>query len=211
MKLRVHRPSTSVAVVVLAAAIGFLGYNLGSSQLANAANTASPVNIADPTHPGNLAAVSSAGALSTSEVPGTPKTPLNLEAEGNVGIITELVEPTSASIDLTSLTVAAQEAENGGGHIRVFLELLGAPKGTAPGDCSADATSVSNIQEFDLDAGTTDTLSPGSPIVMAPASGDDACVVFGVEADTGTSTGQVHVSATGFVVSGTYAGPHGTG
>ena len=63
-------------------------------------------------------------------------------------------------------------------HIRVFFELLGAPKGTAPGDCLADATSVSNIQEFDLDAGTTDTLSPASPIVMAPASGDDACVIL---------------------------------
>src|ERR1700722_13262215 len=176
MKLRVHRPSTSVAVVVLAAAIGFLGYNLGSSQLANAANTASPVNIADPTHPGNLAAVSSAGALSTSEVPGTPKTPLNLEAEGMVANITGLVGPPPASIDLTSLTVAAQEAENGGGHIRVFFELLGAHKGAAPGGCSADATSVINIQEFDLDAGTPDTLSPGSQIVMTPASGEDACV-----------------------------------
>ena len=96
-------------------------------------------------------------------------------------------------------------------HIRVFFELLGAPKGTAPGDCLADATSVSNIQEFDLDAGTTGTLAPGSPIVMAPASGEDACVIFGVEADTGTSTGQVHVSATGFVASGIYTGPHGLG
>jgi hypothetical protein len=210
MKLGVHRPSTPVAVVVLAAAIGFFGYNLGSSQLANAANTASPVNIADPTHPGNLAAVSSAGALSTSEVPGTPKTPLNLNVQGTVGTETELVEPTTASIDLTSLTVAAQEEGNGGGHIRVFVQLFGAPKGTAPGHCLADATSGGEIQEFDLDAGTTDTLSPSSPIVMAPASGEDACVVFGVEADTGTSTGQVYVSATGFVVSGTYTGPHGT-
>jgi hypothetical protein len=36
-------------------------------------------------------------------------------------------------------------------------------------------------------------------------------VTFAAEPDTGTSTGQVHVSATGFVVSGTYSGPHGTG
>jgi hypothetical protein len=121
-----------------------------------------------------------------------------------------LVGPTTASIDLTSLTVAADEAENGGGHIRVFFDILAAPKGTAPGDCTADATSNSEIQQFDLDSGTTATLSPSSPIVMAPASGEDACVIFGAEADTGTSTGQVHVSATGFVASGTYTGPHGT-
>jgi hypothetical protein len=196
---------------MLAAAIAFLGYNLGSSPAANATNTASPVNIADPTHPDNLAAVSSAGALSTSEVPGTPKTPLNLDTSGVTGgPLTELVEPTTASIDLTSLTVAADEAENGGGHLRIYFDILGAPKGTAPGDCYADATSDTEIQQFDLDAGTTATLSPASPIVMAPASGEDACLTFAVEADTGTSTGQVHVSATGFVVSGTYTGPHNT-
>jgi hypothetical protein len=211
MKLRLGRSRVPVAAVVLAAAIAFLGYNLGSPQLANATNTASPVNIADPTTPGNLAHVSSAGALSTSEVPGTPKTPLNLDTTGVTGgPFTELVEPTTASIDLTSLTVAADVAENNGGHLRIFFSILGAPKGTAPGDCSADATSDTEIQQFDLDAGTTATLSPSSPIVIAPASGEDACLIFGIEADTGTSSGQVHVSATGFVVSGTYAGPHGT-
>jgi hypothetical protein len=41
MKSRLHRPRIPVAVVMLAAAIGFLGYNLGSSAVANAANTAS--------------------------------------------------------------------------------------------------------------------------------------------------------------------------
>lgn len=112
MKFCLNRPSMPVAAVVLAAAIGFLGYNLGSPQAANATNTASPVNIADPTHPDNLA---------------------------------------------------------------------------------------------------IDTLSPISPIVMDPPNGEDECVTFSAVADTGTSTGQVHVSATGFVASGTYTGPHGTG
>jgi hypothetical protein len=212
MRLSVRRPGLPFAVVALAAAISFLGYNLGSSPVASAANTASPVNIADPITPTNLAHVSSGGALSTSAVPGTPGTPLNLDATGVVtGEFTELVVPTTAHIDLTSLTVAADVAENGGGHIRVFVLIEQAPTGTAPGDCTADATSSSEIQQFDLDAGTTVTLSPSSPIVMAPPSGKDECVAFGLEADTGTSTGQVHVSATGFVVSGTYSGPHGTG
>jgi hypothetical protein len=212
MRLRAHRSSMPFALVVLAAAVGFLGCNLGSSQPANATNTASPVNIADPTHPDNLAAVSSGGALSTSEVPGTPKTPLNLSTSGVAGgDFTELVEPTTADIDLTSLTVAVEEAENGGGHVRVFFDIAEAPTGTPPGDCAADATSESVIQQFDLQSGTTVTLSPSSPIVMAPPTGQDECVFFGAEADTGTSTGQVLVSATGFVVSGTYTGPHGTG
>jgi hypothetical protein len=217
MRLSVRRPSIPLAVMALAAAIAFLGYNLGSSPVASAANTASPVNIADPTTPTNLAHVSSAGALSTSvsglvsSVPGTPATPLNLDATGVVtGAFTELVEPTAAHIDLTSLTVAADAFENGG-VTRVFVLIEQAPTGTAPGDCTADATSLSEIQQFDLQPGTTVTLSPSSPIVMAPPSGKDECVVFGLEADTGTDTGQVHVSATGFVVSGTYAGPHGTG
>jgi hypothetical protein len=218
MRLSVRRPTMPFAVMALAAAVAFLGYNLGSSPVASAANTASPVNIADPTTPTNLAHVNSAGALSTkvsglvNNVPGTPATPLNLDVTGVVGgEFTELVEPTTADIDLTSLTVAADVAENGGGHIRAFVLIEEAPTGTAPGDCTADATSLSEIQQFDLQAGTTVTLSPSSPIVMAPPSGEDECVVFGLEADTGTSTGQVHVSATGFVVSGTYSGPHGTG
>jgi hypothetical protein len=212
MKLPVRRPGMPFAVLVLAAATGFLGYNLGSSPMASATATASHVNIADPVHPGNLAHVSSAGALSTSNVPGTPATPLNLDVTGIVGgALTELVEPTTATIDLTSLTVAADEAENGGGHVRVFLLILEAPAGTLPGNCAADATSESEIQTFDLQSGTTDTLSPSSPIVMAPPSGKDDCVDFGAEADTGSSTGQIHVSATGFVAGGTYHGPHGTG
>lgn len=41
MKSRLHRPGIPVAVVMLAAAIAFAGYNLGSSPVANAANTAS--------------------------------------------------------------------------------------------------------------------------------------------------------------------------
>jgi hypothetical protein len=205
-----------VAAVVLAAAIGFLGYSLGSPPVASATDTASPVNIADPTHPGNLAHVSSAGALSTSvsglvnDVPGTPATPLNLDATGVVGApFTELVEPTTADVDLTSLTVAADGFENEG-VVRVFVLINEAPTGTAPGDCEADATSLSEIQQFDLQGGTTVTLSPSSPIGMAPPRGKDECVEFGLEADTGTDTGQVHVSATGFVASGTYTGPHGT-
>jgi hypothetical protein len=218
MRLPVRRPGMPLAVMALAAAIGFLGYNLGSSQAANAANTASPVNIADPTNPNNLAHVSSAGALSTkvsglvTNVPGTPTTPLNLDTTGIVGgSFTELVVPTTADIDLTSLTVAVDESENGGGHVRVFFDILEAPTGTAPGDCAADSTSSSEIQQFDLESGTTATLSPSSPIVMAPPSGEDECVIFGAEADTGTSSGQVHVSATGYVASGTYTGPEGTG
>jgi hypothetical protein len=213
------RRSTSRALAVAASiAIGFLGYNLGSSQAANATNTGGPVSIADPIHPNNLAHVSSAGALSTSvsglvsSVPGTPKTPLNLDVTGVVGGgFTELVEPTTAEIDLTSLTVAADESENGGGHIRVFFDILEAPTGTPPGDCATDATGNSEIQQFDLQAGTTVTLSLSSPIVMPPPSGEDECVDFDAVADTGTSTGQVHVSATGFVASGTYTGPHGIG
>jgi hypothetical protein len=218
MKLRAHRPGMSFAVMMLAAAIGFLGYNLGSSQLANATSTAgsaSHVNIADPTHPSRLAHVSSAGALSTSvsgsvsAVPGTPATPLNLDATGVTGgPFTELVEPTTAEIDLTSLTVAADVAENEGGHLRVFFLIADVPAGTQPGDCSADATSISEIQQFDVDAGATVTLTPGSPIVITPPRGQADCLDFGIEADTGTDTGQVHVSATGFVVSGTYSGPH---
>jgi hypothetical protein len=218
MKFCLNRPSMPVAAVVLAAAIGFLGYNLGSPQAANATNTASPVNIADPTHPDNLASVSSAGALSTSvsgsvkNIPGTPTTPLNLDTTGIVGGgFTELVQPTAAGIDLTSLTVAADVAENEGGHIRVFFDILEAPAGTPPGDCTADSTGNSEIQQFDLQSGTTVTLSPISPIVMDPPNGEDECVTFSAVADTGTSTGQVHVSATGFVASGTYTGPHGTG
>jgi hypothetical protein len=211
----------SLAVMMLAAAIGFLGYNLGSSQLANATSTAgsaSHVNIADPTHPGNLAHVSSAGALSTSlsgpvsTVPGTPATPLNLDVSGVVNSgFTELVVPTTAHIDLTSLTVAAAEAENEGGYVRVFLDITEAPAGTKPGDCAAHSTSFSEIQQFDLQPGTTVTLSPSSPIVMDPPAGTDECIDFAATPDTGTSSGQIHVSATGFVVSGTYTGPHGTG
>lgn len=194
MESRLHRPGIPVAVAVLAAAIAFLGYNLGSSQVASAANTASQV--------------SSGGALSTS----TPTTPLNLDTTGIVGGgFTELVEPTTAHIALTSLTVAADEAQNGGGHIRVFFEILEAPAGTPPGDCTADSTGSNEIQQFDLQSGTTVTLSPASPIVMPPPSGEDECVIFSAVADTGASTGQVHVSATGFVASGTYTGPHGTG
>jgi hypothetical protein len=180
MKLRLDQSKVPVAVVVLAAAIAFLGYNLGSSQPANATNTASPVNIADPTHPDNLAAVSSAGALSTSEVAGTPKTPLDLSRDGtvvNTGT-TELIEPTTATIDLTSLTVAVLDFDPGDSPVRVGFDILEAPTGTPPGDCAADATSDTEIQVFDLQPGTTDTLSPASPIVMAPASGDDACVIL---------------------------------
>jgi hypothetical protein len=221
MRLRAPRSGMPFAVMVLAAAIGFLGYNLGSSPLASAtstAGTASHVNIADPTHTRNLAHVNSAGALSTnvsglvSTVPGTPATPLNLDTTGVVGgPFTELVEPTTAQIDLTSLTVAVDEAENGGGHVRVFFLILEVPAGTRPGECAADATSDSEIQIFDLQAGTTAILSPASPIVIAPRRGKDVCLDFGAEPDTGSSTGQVHVSATGFVASGTYTGPHGTG
>jgi hypothetical protein len=197
MESRLYRPGIPAAVAVLAAAIAFLGYNLGSSQVANAANTASQV--------------SSAAALPAS-TPSTPTTPLNLDTTGIVGGgFTELVEPTTAHIDLTSLTVAADEAQNGGGHIRVFFSILEAPTGTPPGDCTADSTGSSEIQQFDLQAGTTVTLSPASPIVMPPPSGKDECVIFSAVADTGASTGQVHVSATGFVASGTYTGPHGTG
>ena len=196
MESRLYRPGIPAAVAVLAAAIAFLGYNLGSSQVANAANTASQVN--------------SAAALPAS-TPSTPTTPLNLDTTGIVGGgFTELVEPTTAHIDLTSLNVAADEAENGGGHIRVFFEILEAPTGTPPGDCTADSTGSSEIQQFDL-PGTTVTLSPASPIVMPSPSGKDECVIFSAVADTGASTGQVHVSATGFVTSGTYTGPHGTG
>jgi hypothetical protein len=218
MKLRAHRSSMSFAVLMLAAAIGFLGYNLGSSQLANATGTAgsaSHVNIADPTHTSYLAHVSKAGALSTSvsgsvsAVTGTPSTPLNLDATGVTGgPFTELVEPTTAEVDLTSLTVAADVAENGGGHLRVFVLILDVPLATKPGDCAADATSLSEIQQFDVDAGATVTLTPGSPIVITPPRGQADCLDFGIEADTGSSTGQVHVSATGFVVSGAYSGPH---
>jgi hypothetical protein len=219
MKLRSGRPSIPVAVMVLAAAIAFLGFNLGSSQVANAtSSTASPVNIADPTTPTNLAHVSSGGALSTSvsglvsNVPGTPGTPLMLDTTGIVGGgLTELVVPTTAHIDLTSLTVAVAEAEDGGGFVRVFVDIQEAPAGTPPGECAVDATGFSEIQQFDVAAGTTVTLSPSSPIVMAPPSGKDECVAFGATADTGSSSGQVHVSATGFVTSGTYTGPHGTG
>jgi hypothetical protein len=217
MRFSVRRPGMPLALIALAAAIGFLGYNLGSSPVASAASTASPVNIADPTTPTNLAHVSSAGALSTSvsglvnNVPGTPATPLNLDVTGVVGgEFTELVEPTAAHIDLTSLTVAADAFENSG-VTRIFFVIEQAPTGTAPGDCTADATGISEIQQFDLQPGATVTLSPSSPIVMSPPSGEDQCVAFGIEADTGTDTGQVHVSATGFVVSGTYAGPHNTG
>jgi hypothetical protein len=223
MRLREYRPSMPLAVVMLAAAIGFLGYNLGSSQLASASSassassltSASHVNIADPTHTSQLAHVSSSGALSTSvsglvnDVPGTPAEPLNLDVSGvTEGGPTELVEPTTAEIDLTSLTVAADVAESGSGHLRVFFDILQVPIGTQPGDCAVDATGNSEIQQFDLQAGTTVTLSPSSPIVMAPPKGKDECVIFSSEADTGSSSGQVHVSATGFVVSGTYAGPH---
>jgi hypothetical protein len=220
MKLPVHRPSMPFAVIMLAAAIGFLGYNLGSSQPASATSTASAshVIVSDPIDTGHLARVSSAGALSTSvsgvvtSVPGTPATPLNLDVSGvATGPFTELVEPTTARIDLTSLTVAADVAENGGGHLRVFFLILEAPAGTKPGDCTAHATSQSEIQQFDVQAGTTVTLSPSSPIVMTPPSGKDECIAFGIEDDTGSSTGQVHVSATGFVASGTYGGPHGGG
>jgi hypothetical protein len=91
------------------------------------------------------------------------------------------------------------------------LEIEEAPTGTAPGDCTADATGSSEIQQFDLQSGTTVTLSPSSPIVMDPPAGEDECVTFSAVADTGTSSGQVHVSATGFVASGTYTGPHGAG
>jgi hypothetical protein len=212
MRLSVGRPGLPFAVAALAAAIAFLGYNLGGSQVANAANTASPVNIADPTAPSNLAHVSSGGALSTSSVPGTPATPLNLDVTGVVDSgLTELVVPTTAHIDLTSLTVAADEAENDGGHVRVFFDITEAPAGTVPGDCFADSTSFSEIQQFDLQSGTTLTLSPSSPIVMAPPAGEDECIEFGATPDTGTDSGQIHVSATGFVASGTYTGPHGTG
>jgi hypothetical protein len=218
MRLPVHRPGMPFAVMVLAAATGFLGYNLGASQLASATSTASHVIIADPAKASHLARVDSAGALSASisglvsTVPGTPATPLNLDASGAVGgPFTELVEPTTARIDLTSLTVAADEAENEGGHVRVFLLIIKAPIGTRPGNCAADSTGDSEIQVFDLQSGTTATLSPSSPIVMAAPRGKDECIDFGAEADTGSSTGQVHVSATGFVASGTYAGPHGTG
>lgn len=218
MRFSLRPANVSVGVVALAAASGFLGYNLGSPQAASATSSASSVNIADPTHPSNLAHVSSAGALSTSvsglvnNVPGTPATPLNLDTTGIVGGgFTELVEPTAAHIDLTSLTVAADVFQNGGGHVRVFFDIAEAPTGTSPGNCTADATSDSEIQQFDVQAGTTVTLSPSSPIVMAAPSGEDECVTFGAAADTGTSTGQVHVSATGFVASGTYTGPHGLG
>jgi hypothetical protein len=187
MKLAVHRPSLSLAVLALAAATAFLGYNLAPTQPAGATST----NV-------------------VTTVPGTPTTPLNLYADGvSTGPFTDLVQPTEAHIDLTSLTVAVQEAENEGGHIRVFLLLLVAPAGTKAADCTTDATSEIEIQAFDLQSGTTATLSPASPIVMAPPSGKDECIAFGADPDTGSSTGQVQVSATGFVASGTYSGPHG--
>jgi hypothetical protein len=189
MNLSLRRPALPVAVLALAAATAFLGYELA------------------PAGP--------AGATSTSvitTVPGTPSTPLNLSVSGVVdGGFTELVQPTTAHIDLTSLTVAADVAQNEGGHLRVFLLIEQAPAGTPAGKCTADATGDSEIQQFDVQAGTTVTLSPASPIVMAPSSGKDECIAFGAAPDTGESTGQVHVSATGFVASGSYKGPHGNG
>ena len=41
MKSRLHRPGMPVAAATLAAALGFAGYSLGSSPVANAADTAS--------------------------------------------------------------------------------------------------------------------------------------------------------------------------
>jgi hypothetical protein len=210
MKLRLDQSKVPVAALVLAAAIAFLGYNLASSQPANATNTASPVNIADPTHPDNLAAVNSAGALSTSEVPGTPKTPLDLSRDGtvvNTGT-TELIEPTTATIDVTSLTVAVLDFDPGDSPVRVGFDILEAPAGTPPGDCAADATSDTEIQVFDLQPGTTDTLSPASPLVMTPPAGHDECLGFFSTVDDGSDPTQVDVAATGFVASGTYTGPH---
>jgi hypothetical protein len=217
MKLRLHHSAVPLAVVVLAAAISFFGYNLGSAQVANATSTASPVNIADPTHPGNLAHVSSAGALSTTvsglveNVPGTPTTPLDLSQDGtavNAGV-TELIEPTTAEIDLTSLTVAVLDFDPGGSPVRVGFEFIEAPTGTPPGDCAANATSSTEIEVFDLQPGTTDTLSPASPLVMTPPAGHDECLGFFSTVDGGGSDDtQVDVAATGFVASGTYTGPH---
>jgi hypothetical protein len=206
MKLRTPRPAMPLALMTLAVSIGLLAYNLGPSQAASAASSASSVNIADPTTPTNVAHVSSAGALSTSvsgpvtNVPGTPATPLNLSVDGtSVDFGGELVQPTAAEIDLTSLTVTVPDFVPGASPVRVFFSFIEAPSGTKAGDCAADGTSDTEIQVFDLQPGSTDTVSPASPIVMAPPAGHDECVFFGTAVDGGGSDHtQVDVAATGF-------------
>jgi len=124
----------------------------------------------------------------------------------------ELIHPTQASISLTSLTVVVGKINNFDPWA-VYLAISAVPNGTTSGNCVTAATVTTQVQLFDLFPGTTATLSPASPLLFAPPPGQTRCMWIGTYNDGGTSsnnTGLATVSATGYVVSGTYNYPHGT-
>jgi hypothetical protein len=129
-----------------------------------------------------------------------------LGAPGNC--YAELIYPTSATIALTSLTVALDPRNSNPWGITLWVASV--PNNTDPGDCIANASSWGNIQQFDLQPGTTTTLSPQSPIILGPADASHwVCLYVSGANDLGyanntTDDSDVYVSATGYVVSGSY-------
>jgi hypothetical protein len=124
----------------------------------------------------------------------------------------ELIQPTQANIDLTALTVTVGKLFNFDPWV-VSVDILTVPNGTTAGSCWSARTQDRPLQTFDLFPGTTATVSPVSPLVFAPPPGSTRCLVVIAYNDGGTSSnnnGIATVSATGYVVSGTYSGPHGT-
>jgi len=97
--------------------------------------------------------------------------------------------------------------------VLLYVDILKVPNGTMAGNCWSARTQDRALQTVDLFPGTTATLSPVSPLVFAPPPGNTRCLVVIGYNDGGTSSnniGLATVSATGYVVSGTYSGPHGT-
>jgi hypothetical protein len=137
---------------------------------------------------------------------------LNLVVDSASQSFAELIQATTASIDLTSLTVALSPAGNADPW-NVSLELVSVPNGTTAGNCRNAETAVRTVQAFALHPGETATLSMPSPLVVAPPAGQTRCLLVASSNATGAVSnnfGLVFVSATGYVVSGTYSGPHGT-
>jgi hypothetical protein len=210
-----------VALAMVALSVGWLGLAIKTASPVVASSSTSPVTLQDGAGT-NLAKVSSSGALSITGSVGTypgidAASALNLAIGGDneTGCSTnctpELISPTQAKIDLTSLTVAL-DASNANPWL-ITLQVVTVPKGTTGGDCYSAGISGETIQAFELQPGTTATLSPASPIALTPASGKSVCLLAQGTNVTGSytdNTGTFIVSATGYVASGTYSYPHNT-
>jgi hypothetical protein len=232
MNGRIKRLGSNVGMGLIALSIGLLAFAIKTASPTAASSGTTPVTLQDGAT-SNLAKVSKAGALSVDGSVGTypqinAASALNLYTYGGNqriaqdcpspdgaigGCYPEIVNPTQATIDITSLTVAL-DGENANSW-DILLQMMTVPKGTAAGKCwdTASYHVGTSIYEFALHPGTTTTVSPASPIVLAPAPGQSVCLIAEGGNDPGegsNNSGFYTISATGYVVSGSYDYNHNT-